>query len=211
MEIKKYIPILFLFALVSCSKCKDEKVYPTYYMDQEFKDYCVFPVGSYWVYEDSASGAEDSVYLYNQQIYVVENSKSVSYKYERLRQNFSASFYSDTLIGDGGAKYLGLGEPCIYEQFYSSAFLAINFQFFSGRDTGYTFKYNDNYYTTYLVNYDSIKVLNEYFNKVKIFEVVGGQDTRLPKRIFYSKNIGVIRRELYNGQVWNLKRYFINK
>jgi hypothetical protein len=31
------------------------------------------------------------------------------------------------------------------------------------------------------------------------------------ERIFYAKNVGVIRRELFNGEVWQLKKYFINK
>jgi len=41
-------------------------------------------------------------------------------------------------------------------------------------------------------------------NKIKSY------DTQ-PQTIYYAKNIGVIKKELFNGQVWELKRYFINK
>jgi len=56
-------------------------------MPQEFKDYVDFPVGSYWIYEDSVSGAVDSIYLFERNITIAQPS-SGNYKWEKLIQRF---------------------------------------------------------------------------------------------------------------------------
>ena len=60
----KAILLMFILVLVlSALSCRKPI---TYYMPQDLKDYCMFPVGSWWVYEDSISGEKDSIVLVEQ-------------------------------------------------------------------------------------------------------------------------------------------------
>ena len=61
-------------------------------MPQEFKDYVDFPVGSYWVYEDSISGNIDSIYLIDYKTYIFDPQHTCYCYYEILEQNFYSSY-----------------------------------------------------------------------------------------------------------------------
>jgi hypothetical protein len=68
LEMKKWckiylIPLLSLLMLVF--SCREKPDPPTYLFPSEFLPYIVFQNGSYWVYEDSATGALDSVVVSN--------------------------------------------------------------------------------------------------------------------------------------------------
>lgn len=54
-----YLIICYALGLSSCGP--NDEVKPTYYIDQDTKDFCIFNVGSWWVYQDSASGQRDTV------------------------------------------------------------------------------------------------------------------------------------------------------
>ena len=97
-KIRSYILISFLL-LIFVQSCREPEL-PTYYMPQEFKDYVVFPVGSYWVYKDSVSGVLDTVTLQEQTFSIVE--VDIGYKVERVVQTY---YYS---IKD--SQYLALSE-----------------------------------------------------------------------------------------------------
>jgi hypothetical protein len=60
-------------------------------MPQEFKDYVDFPVGSYWVYEDSVSRIKDSIYLYGRNLTIYELNNFYC-NCEKLEQNFYSSY-----------------------------------------------------------------------------------------------------------------------
>jgi hypothetical protein len=67
----KNITHYFLLFTILISGCRpDEITGPsspyehTLYIPQEAKDYCYFQPGTYWVYQDSATGELDSVYVY---------------------------------------------------------------------------------------------------------------------------------------------------
>ena len=68
-----FISFLLIALVQSC--CKKPKI-PTYYMPQEFKDYVDFPVGSWWVYEDSVTKKLDTVSLINSATDIIPKSKS---------------------------------------------------------------------------------------------------------------------------------------
>ncbi|MBX9851906.1 MAG: hypothetical protein K2X86_09120 [Cytophagaceae bacterium] len=209
MKLFKHSYILLSFLLFGCPPKKEEPK-PTTYLDQEFKDYMFYPDGSYWVYEHESMGWEDSVYLYSQ-ILDIEKQPSIENDYERITLRYSSSFHLDTFFVDGNAAHLPIGRPCFSYIRFKSNFLAVNIPFFSKRDTGSVYKYNDNISSTYTAYYDSLEILNKYYYKVKMFEMTGSLDNRLPKKIFHSEKTGIIRKELFNGQIWNLKRHFINQ
>ncbi len=182
MKTKFYLFILMISILFLASNCKKK---PTYYMPQEFKDYVDFPVGSYWVYEDSVSGIKDSIYLYGRNLTIYEPD-NFYFKCEELEQNFYSSYnnelraYSCLLIDD----------PSFYE--------------YCGYGY-YTTKANWN--VEYIINYDSLKILDEWFKNVYCIY------TYAKNKIYYYwvKNIGVIKKEnADSSENWLLKSYHIN-
>ncbi|MBX9851905.1 MAG: hypothetical protein K2X86_09115 [Cytophagaceae bacterium] len=209
MKLFRHSYILLSFLLFGCPPKKEEPRLTTY-LDQEFKDYMFYPDGSYWVYEHESMGWEDSVYLYSQ-LLAIEEPHNLSNNYERIVLRYGSTFNLDTFHIIGHARDLPIGRPCYSNILFTSNFLAVNIPFFSKRDIGYVFEYNENINSTYTAYYDSLEILSKYYYKVKVFEMTGSSDSRLPKKIFHAEKTGIIRKELFNGQIWNLKRHFINQ
>lgn len=177
-------------------------------MDQEFKDYVVFPIGSYWVYEEEASGEIDSVYLYKLEKGIIDSRKKVPYNYENYRSYNFSSYFNDTIVDVGGAEFYGfLPAYCISSEFSYSNSIIYSDYYFGPANIGDTLKtYKNLVFNEYFNNY-SAKAST--YNSVKHFHCINQTFSLQLRDIYYSRYIGVIRKELFNGQVWNLKRYHI--
>ncbi len=104
---KKYINNLFIFLIIPLSadfcipsKKENRRVY---LMNEEFKSYVVFPKGSYWVYEEKNSGAQDSIYILEKYLNI-GSYKYYDYDYESLAYYLYSSYTKDTLYGRGGQR-----------------------------------------------------------------------------------------------------------
>lgn len=207
------ITLLVATFLVSscCLSCRDDSA-PTYLMDQDFKDYTLFPVGSYWIYSENASQEYDSVYLYQQEIRINESQKIHSYNYEQFDQSLGSTFFRDTLVGGSSIeRYKGEDKYCLYAERYLSNFVVTNLQFFNKISAGSTLDFADDSQVKYIGEFNSFIGDGIERQNVRVFENLIQTDDRLPKKIYYAKGIGVVRKELFNGQTWNLKRNFINR
>src|SRR6185295_7587176 len=72
----------FMLSVYGCS-CDKEGGGPNndnWTIPQEVKDYSLFKPGTYWIYEDSASGALDSVYVYDLQM-GIDSTTSGNFEY----------------------------------------------------------------------------------------------------------------------------------
>jgi hypothetical protein len=174
-------------------------------MDQDFKDYTLFKAGSYWIYKDSATGAIDSINLYKSNIYISPGSDKIRYNSEVYEISLTSSI-DDTLISGSGKT--SPTDPYAYNLGRLHDYQNIIAYFFS--TTGLS-KGHQYHYLIYTDLYDSLKVFNQFYKDVIIFENTYNPATYLPRKIFYSKNVGIIRKELYNGQVWNLVRYHVSQ
>jgi hypothetical protein len=203
--------LLALVPLLMATTCnKKEKQYPTYYMDQEFKDYTLFKVGSYWVYQDSATKQIDSVYLYKQEITINDRRKIVDYNYQDVFENLYTSYYNDTIFRNGGAKLKGDTQSyCAYFEGMLTSFINAPYLYFGSANEGTTFYHDGN--LIYLKFNDIITIGNTSYSNVKIFELIKESYPLQIKKIFHAKHKGVIRKELFNGQVWNLIRYHVTQ
>jgi hypothetical protein len=207
--------ILLFFLLVpflfKCS-CQKDKVYPTYYIDQEFKDYCVFPVGSYWVYEDSASKAIDSISVFLSEISIMKKNNKQSYNSENFTLKTARTYTNDTTFAFG-YHYSFQGDCYVLNEGVIFNYTRTDFaKFFSIKDTGYVLNSSECSILKHESNLDSIIInANKYYN-IKVFTNIFFPNPPYAEenRIFHSRKVGVIRRELHNGQVWNLIRYHIN-
>jgi hypothetical protein len=154
-------------------------------MPQEFKDYVDFPVGSYWVYEDSVSGIKDSIYLYQRNLTIYDFERNYCY-YEKLEQNFYSS-YNNHLRAQS---WLDVDDPSFYE--------------YSGY--GY-FTLRKNFNVVYIINYDSLKILDEWYKNVHC--IYNYPNNKI--YYYWVKHIGLIKKEnVDSSENWLLKSYHIN-
>lgn len=72
--------IAFCFIILFCSCCKPEPEPIVRLIPAEMKQYWNFKPGSYWIYEDSTSGAIDSVYVTEHENYTFEGTLSYNEK-----------------------------------------------------------------------------------------------------------------------------------
>jgi hypothetical protein len=214
MKMKLFSRILsvgVLTILLSSFACCDNENAPTYLLDNDFKGHIVFPIGSYWIYTDEV-GRKDSVLLYQLSIELIDSRKIHNYNYQLLKQNLSSSFHKDTLFWGSGTEKDRNSDTVIHE--YSERFLSnvivTNVQFFNNVKPGTQFTFSANNEVKYLEELESFTIDGVNYHNVRVFENLKMEDDRLPQKVYYAKNVGIIRKELFNGQVWNLKRYFIN-
>jgi hypothetical protein len=181
-------------------------------MDQEFKDYCVFPVGSYWVYEDSASHAIDSISVFYSEITIMKKNNKQGYNSENLTLKTARTYTKDTTLAfsypySSLEGFYVLSEGVVFN--YTRTDFA---KFFSIKDTGYVLNSSECSILKHESNLDSMVINTQKYYNIKVFTNIFFPNPPYAeeKRIFHSRKVGVIRRELNNGQVWNLIRYHIN-
>ena len=181
----KVTKILFLILAIICCLASSCKKRPTYYMPKEFKDYVDFPVGSYWIYEDSVSGIKDSIYLYGRNLTIYELNNFYC-NCEKLEQNFYSS-YNNHLRAQS---WLISDDPSFYV--------------YSGYGY-YAMRKNCN--VEYIINYDSIKILDEWYKNVYCIYNYANDKTYY----YWVKHIGLIKKEnVDSSENWLLKSYHIN-
>jgi len=204
MKTKFYLFILIISILCLAADCtKEPKEYPTYYMSQEFKDYVLFPVGSFWVYQNTSSGIEDSIFLFKQEIKIMEAAPNErEFNCEVFEQNFYSSV-NETLIGGGGV--IIPGAPDVY---HLSKEWGFYYQFFAPASVG---DMEPHYkILKYVANYDTLNINGNNFYEIRVFENLK-QYNNQPKKFYYARNVGLIKIELFDGTIWEIKKYFINE
>lgn len=209
MKVEKLTVLLMLALAGCCEFCRENA--PTYLMDQDFKDYTLFPVGSYWIYSEDILNGYDSVYLFRQDISMTDSYRIHSYRYDYFRQSSGTTFFNDTLFGGSGTERY---DDSIYYQYaerYVSNFLVTNIQFFNRIPAGTILDLTDDSQVKYIGEFVSFTAGGIEWKSVRGFENLVQTDDRLPRKIYFAKGIGVVRKELFNGQTWNLERYNINR
>jgi hypothetical protein len=132
---------------------------------------------------------------------------SVDYNWQRSEIQFGSSFNNDTVTSIGD-----LVKPSFtyYSKQKSSKAVASEvLDFFSLKPVDYVLELSP----SLKMRYDTIKdviVDSIPYTNVKIFQnLVAPSNTKLPKELWYVKNVGVVRKELFNGEVWNLVKYTV--
>jgi len=195
-----WIILLLSICFNACFKTK------TILIDQESKDYCLFDQGSYWIYQDSATQAIDSVVVgsqidrriwdegrFNCEAYLF----SIVFHYQdatsRSQRFLSSKFYEDS-------KLTGILEDRGH----------INFYYHSGKVKEYFHLYgNTQIRLLFLMDKNQYFINEITFNNIKIFEF----SVPVKKEIYYwAKHVGLIREEKYDENdnlisVKNLIRY----
>ena len=209
---------------MSCKK--DEPVpycqqYPEECVEIEsVKDYMYFDVGTWWLYEEETSLEKDCVYV------TEANNASGIYGYEMKTKNtlsdYTLHYWPRYFDNNNDCVESGLiYEKClnIYRSKYKPGdFVAESYCFFYLLNEGdfiYTSSGGAPYYTDNRLSVD--KKLdyfqNTYFSFGQTY-IISEEHTAIenkqPTNHFYSKNIGLVKKELIDSnEVWNLIDYNI--
>jgi len=179
-------------------------------IDQESKDYCLFAEGSYWIFQDSATYAIDSVVIDKPVYYDFSRSSVNAYNCESYSTRISSysqdNIASRQVVLTTGEANSDLEKTCVLEVT----------TFGTMYHNGEIFEIVSNNHCVILVEKKANYSINgtTYF-QVKIFEDnCRGEE----KRIFYwAKHVGLIRTEIYNMYnndtviVKNLIRYNVKQ
>jgi len=183
--------ILLMFIIVSVLTVISCRKPTTYNMPQDLKDYCMFPVGSWWVYEDSISGEKDSIVLMEQSVFI--DGPDENFYWESISQVFYSSLYN---VNASCYTYIYRRNPLTYNYFFGKgSYFSTDDSFLGDNNVSYIYS-------------DSTTINNIYFYKIKIFEEYKG--TSNYGLTYWAKNIGVIKYVNPNFN-WELKSYYINK
>ena len=188
-----------LFTACPSKKDKSEEK-PIYYLNQMMKDYVIFPEGSWWVYEDSASGVVDTITVtYSKNEIVDRRNLDIVYEYQLIKYK-SSHYNTEILAGAGGQ---GASR---YSENHPPTFIP-TVMFFSSDEAD-----SASLYTGYLVRHqlDSLQLEETVYKEVLQFTTTKFQHNLVPEFTFYAPHVGLIRKQLFNGTIWNLKAYYIN-
>lgn len=186
-----FITVLTVFLLLVFSNCKRQpKESDIIHLPQEIYDYVMFPVGSYWVYQDSISGVKDSLSLDFQQVIEKQTSNLDAY-YDRLEQTFTSSIRGNIY----SSAYLSVKDPAVYEYCNSIGSFSA--------PTENVIMLGGNVSSS-----DSLTINNITFFNIKMFTSGNGSVT---VRSFWAYHIGLIRYEnSEDTTVYNIVNYYIN-
>ncbi|MBL7889224.1 MAG: hypothetical protein JNL24_06705 [Bacteroidia bacterium] len=216
---KSFVFIVFVFTLLlfnSCGKFEYEKYYevpPAPLAD--LPAYSYFKTGTYWVYKDSASGVEDSVYvfadtsyLYHQTNTTQEEGDYMFYGFRAYSNYDSCVYYYSISMGNYilTTKEVGALLRKYKQTDYIGATYTMTNRFIDGDQIIY---YAAQGITYYKQSYDSLLIGTNVFRNVVKFHHTKDETMELsPSNVYFSKHVGLVRKEkLSTNQIWELVRY----
>lgn len=207
----KSIYFLVILLLIGCGCVPGEgDDSTTYYIPDEFKAYIIFPKGSYWIYEEANTKEIDSVYIYRSESNIENGASKLGYNYEKYTSGYKSSLSEQDSVRGFGYPDLNDQNLFVYEEFRLNDFTNAPYTFFSGGSIAQTIKYTSDFAIQYESFYTSLKIEDDTYQNVKVFHHNINYFSYQSERIYFAENIGIIKRELFNGQTWQLKRYHIN-
>ncbi|MBN8695458.1 MAG: hypothetical protein J0L87_02915 [Bacteroidetes bacterium] len=184
---------------------------------QDLPAYAHFKTGTYWIYKDSASGVEDSVYVYYDTLYSYYQNNGLQDEGIYMFYYFSAHSYLDSYdytyrisMGNYSVVSGATGVERIKRKptdYVGDTYLMHN-KFVDQTAMGLYTGTGVTYFKRY---YDSINIgANMFYSTSKFFDTNNETEFHSPTNFYIAKNIGIIRKERADSSiVWNLIRYHI--
>jgi hypothetical protein len=202
---------------MSCKKDKvgDNAPCTTCQSVTEAKDYFAFKVGSWWVYEEETSHERDSVYV--TQSTIGSDYMFDTYMYSEL-QGYYYHYYPLYINNNVCSKTEPTKSKCLFvtrAKQKPGDYIGENYCFFVNYSVGsYETEFN-------ICNPNNRVIISNVFNEfdlglfhfnktVIVHELCTFIENCQPTNHYFSKNIGLIRKELLDSnEVWNLINYHI--
>jgi hypothetical protein len=208
----RYWPfILLLLAIFGVVGCKDKEPL-TVYVHQEMLPYCWFPHGGYWVYQEvTTPGWIDSTYSVGDPV--------ISIVPDVFGEGYESESYNAAFMIRGkrwGRGILGFGYGDNFQ--YSLSEVSESFSDSTGQRRDEVFFWDVVHsdtlfrYPTTLVRqrFDSISIQGRvYYDAIEIV-TDPLQAAEHSHEVIWAKGVGVVRRSMVDGTIWELVRYHIN-
>lgn len=200
--------IIATFFVLVAADCGNKNNNPTYYMPKDFKEYVVFPQGSYWIYEDSISGIFDSIYLETQTTQILEppSYNNWGYKYEYLKEMVYSAHNNQLSMRTGRFnEYQSNNENGSYIYYGLHPLFISNIPVGSGCEN-----------LKYIQHLDSLLINNICYKDIKIFASISSIGNVDYIKTFFCRNIGLVKMEISDNtdttglKIWLLKSYHIS-
>jgi hypothetical protein len=198
------LPLLVLF-FSACRKPEPEPVYTP--LDPEFKAWAAYKLGSWWMYKETNSGVQDSIWV-------------TEYTEQKFDGDYENNYWEFWMRIQSSIDSFGLhhynGKPSIFNDNFST--LGEVYNYFNSGYQGigrlyfpYTFPNELLPAGITITLLDSIVLSGSgdiYYNIYKITNAASEYGNWI-KTEYWARNIGVVRREMFNGEIWELENYFI--
>jgi hypothetical protein len=208
---KKLIYLLLLFPFLftlACTK-KEEKI-P---LSQEFRSYIDFPVGSYWIYKDTAVDTIESIYVFENKTSWELDRSNVYFELLTIHFVHVSKNFTDTIYGQGGCDvgYRNLDNPLFSFDIALPKYGIMGIlKFYTPNEASDQGPYRGRPYIK--SKDDKLEIQGkEYKNTIKTEFAPGGETYNGIKSEVYAQDVGVIRTVYADGHVFDLIRYHIKK
>lgn len=204
---KEWLLLLCMVVTLFLSCKKDPPPEKTaYFMDEEFLDCTIFKPGSWWVYQKDTATPKDSVFVLKSELNNVAPD-TADYSWQRSTVQYKSSLYNDTITSFG--ELVESTFTYYSKQTRTSLPASEALEFFSLKPVGYVLDLSPSLKLRYDTVTDAL-IDSIPYNNIKIFQnLANPTNSKLPKELWYVKNVGVVRKELFNGEIWFLLRYNI--
>lgn len=214
-----FLSVLIVIFFTTCKKDPDASPQPPgpAYTPQNLAAYSYFKTGTYWIYKDSTSGVEDSIYVYTDTSYSYYQNNGIQAEGNYMFYNCIALSYYDTYhyhysISMGNyilsTKEVGTVRVRTKPTDYVGETYLMSNRFVTNDVITWYLGAGSTYYKEMR---DSMNILGvNYLLVAKFYDTNNAAEYNSPTNFFIAKNIGIIRKEkLDSNKVWNLIRYNI--
>ena len=201
-----YISILTIVCAANTCTCGRKSVNPTHYIDQTTRDYLIFLPNSKWVYQRENTTETDTNIVTSQNT-IFSFSRALGRTSEIHGYSFSSSRTSAPCGGGGfSISNRGTNERSSCYAFFTNCYQSIVL-FFNEPTLGYTSSEG----LKYVAQYPNYTVQGKDYIDVREFAYTSALEPVSPKRIWYARYVGIIKKELANGEVWNLVEHDVKQ
>jgi hypothetical protein len=198
-------PILLFIVLIGIvpvlSNCSFFEPKPHHAIGQEIKDYCVFKDGTRWIYQEEKSGELDTMTAF-ESVYIKEDWDNKGFTFDSYYFNLRSSLFKND-VKDFYRISVTLQLTANLEKFWcrvedTSFYRPI--EYFEANNTGENLQNAVKFFSFH----DSLAIEGKQYYQVKVFEHLTNAGPKNSRKIYWSKHIGRIRYEFFNGEIWNL-------
>ena len=225
MRVHLFIP--FILALFTFA-CKDKEPSPgtsscvtnpgSCQSISAAKDFFLFKIGSWWVYEEETSHVRDSMYVYE---YYNSTDYDFNIRIISALDGYKYHYWPIYITNSQGCSLAGaVSKKCLLIKRSKGKpmdFIGEGYYFFVQYNVGDSLYSFNNHYANNCIRADEIlptySLGNYTFGQtVKIYEPHTQQEHDNTTYHFYSRGIGLVRKELLDSnEVWNLVNYHIEE